>query len=62
MKIINVETKKMIPLKNKKYESYLNQTITFAKRSSKLTTLIIKTIKKLGNIAIITELFLKGIN
>ena len=42
MKIINFEKKETIPVTKKYYKSYLIQTITFAKKSLKVNTFLIK--------------------
>ena len=58
MKIINFEKKKIIPLTNEEYESYLNQTnrYVFKKRSLKINTLMKKIIVKFKTI------FIKQVN
>ena len=49
----NEYKKKMIPLTNKLYESYFNQTsFHICKKSLHINTLMIQTIVKLGTIAI----------
>ena len=48
MKMINIERKKMMPLRNKEYKSHLNQLkYNISKKNSNVNTLMIKIIPKL---------------
>ena len=61
LKIVNFEKKKTVPLTNEHQELHENEKICYIyKKSSYITTLMIKPISQLGTIAIIlvnTDLF-----
>ena len=53
MEIINFKKRKMIPLTNKEYKSYLNQTNSYLQKKLRVNALIIKSIVELETIDMI---------